>query len=280
MQNRNKLFTSAALFVLVLLSLAGCQKFDRPGLDNLIFDPPPPPYSILKSFWAFEDNVGDSGQYRVKPKAEAITYETGVNGKAAHIGNDGYISSAILNDSLKTPGNFTVAFWMKGVGPVQGGAQGLFAISNNTEFWGNFEMFLENLNNGSEAFLKVHLFNSSASDQKGEVWKEIKIPNFLDKWSHVAVTYSAADSKLSIYADGQPTAINGEVLDGGNYGPLVWKNVGGIVLGTFAFQTDPSLTNHGPESWAKSFNGSLDQFRIYNVTLSAAQVNQLYTSKD
>ena len=40
---------------------------------------------------------------------------------------------------------------MKGVGPVQGGAQGLFAISNKTEFWGNLELFMENHDNGSEA---------------------------------------------------------------------------------------------------------------------------------
>jgi hypothetical protein len=52
-----------------------------------------------------------------------------------------------------------------------------------------------------------------------------------------------------------------------------------MVLGTFQFQTDPTLTNHGPETWAKSFNGALDQFRLYNRALSAAEVTELFNSK-
>jgi hypothetical protein len=52
-----------------------------------------------------------------------------------------------------------------------------------------------------------------------------------------------------------------------------------MVLGSFAFQANPSLTNHGPEPWAKSFNGALDQFRIYNRALTAAEILDLFTTK-
>jgi hypothetical protein len=31
--------------------------------------------------------------------------------------------------------------------------------------------------------------------------------------------------------------------------------------------------------WGKSFNGSLDQFRLYNKALTAAEVQALFTSK-
>lgn len=279
MHINNKITRNSLLLLTVILTLAGCQKMTRPELKELILDPPPPPYSILKSFWEFENNTRDTGQYRTQMTDKAITYVTGVKGQAAKIGADGYSFSNKINDSLTKPGSLTVAFWMNGVGPVQGGAQGLFAISKNDEFWGNFEMFLENLNNGAEAFLKVHLWNSNAADGKGEEWNEIKIPGALNKWTHLAVTYNAADSKLTIYADGVPTAINGKVLGGGTYGPLRWKNASGIALGTFAFQTSPSLTNHGPESWAKSFNGSLDQVRVYNVALSAAEIKNLFDTK-
>lgn len=269
----------AILMFAFVIAFSACQKLERPQLKELILDPPPPPYSILKDYWAFDGNSRDTGQYRSVTVEKNITYVPGVAGQAAQIGDGGYLAVKTVADSLKTPGSLTVAFWMNGVGPVQGGAQGLFAIANSEEFWGNVEFFLENLNNGSEAFLKVHMFNSGAPDGKGEQWNEVKIANGLNKWTHIAVTYDASNSQLTIYADGQPTAIANKVLDGGNYGPLKFKNVSGVVLGSFAFQTDPSFTNHGPEGWAKSFNGPLDQFRIYNVALSAAEVNNLFTNK-
>ena len=278
--NIKKIRIKHVLAPLVLaLAIAGCQKMDRPEFGEIILDPPPPPYSTLKNFFEFEENPGDSGQFRMAVKAENITYVDGVSGKAAQIGEGGYIVQQAVNDSLKTPGSFTVAFWMNGVGPVINGAQGLFALSKNTEFWGNIEMFLENNDNGDEGFLKVHMFNTNASDGKGEQWNEIKIPGILNKWTHIAVTYNASNSQLSIYADGQPTTIHNKVLDDGNYGDLNFTDVNGMVIGTYAFQTDPSLTNHGPEDWARSFNGALDQFRFYNVALSDSEITALFDSK-
>ena len=94
---------------------------------------------------------------------------------------------------------------MNGVGPVTGGAQGLFAIANKNQFWGNLELFLENNDNGDEAYLKIHMFNSNASDGVGEQWNELKIPGALNKWTHVALTYDSTTSKLTLYIDGQPT---------------------------------------------------------------------------
>jgi len=260
------------------LMVTACQKLDRPELGEPVLDPPPPPYSTLKSFWGFENNVGDSGQYRSVGVAKNITYIAGINGQAAQIGADGYLLMSSIHDSLKMPGSFTLAFWMKGVGPVQNGAQGLFAISNKNEFWGNLELFLENLNNGAEAFLKIHMFNNNVAANKGEEWTEVKIPNALNKWTHLAVTYNASNSNLNVYADGV-AVVTSKVLGGGNYGPVKWKDVGGMVLGSFAFQTSPSLSNHGPETWAKSFNGALDQFRFYMVALTPAEITDLFTTK-
>jgi hypothetical protein len=262
------------------LAISGCQKMSRPEFGEIVLDPPPPPYSTLKNFFAFDDNAGDSGQFRMKTDVVNVTYVDGIEGKAAKIGEGGYIVQKAINDSLKNPGSFTIAFWMNGVGPVSGGAQGLFALAKSTEFWGNIEIFLENDDaDPDEAYLKVHMFNTNASDGIGEAWNEVKIPGALNKWTHIAVTYNSSTSELSIYADGAPTAVHNVVLDGGNYGDLVFADVNGMVIGTYAFQTDPSLTNHGPEDWARSFNGALDNFRFYNVALSDQEVNDLYVDR-
>lgn len=269
------------LMVTLGLSLATCQKMDRPEFGEIVLDPPPPPYSVLKNYYAFEDNAGDSGQFRMATKAENVTYVDGVNGKAVQIGDGGYVLQQAVNDSIKTPGSFTLAFWMNGAGPVTGGAQGLFSISNSVEFWGNLDLFLENHDAGGpdEAFLKVHMFNYNAADGKGEEWNEIKIPGSLNKWTHIAVTYNAANSQFSIYADGAPTAIHNKVLGGGNYGNLKFDNVNGMVIGTYQFQTEPPLSG-SKQDWARSFNGALDQFRFYNIALSDGEVSQLFQSQD
>jgi hypothetical protein len=259
---------------------------DRPKLPaDYPQDPPPPPYSILKDYWTFDGNLRDTGQYRAVTSGKNITFVPGVSGQAAQIGDGGYIVVPTIDDSLSKPGSLSIAFWMKGAtGPVQGGAQGIFAIANSKQFWGNVEIFLENYSDATDpnaVFMKIHLFNANVSGG-GEVWlqgNEVKLKNVLGKWTHIALTYDAATSKISLYKDGDVTAVNGMVLGGGNYGSLKFDNFGGIAIGTYAFQTTPSLTNHGPESWAKSFNGALDNFRIYNKAISASDVKDLYNNK-
>lgn len=275
----SKIFRYNFLSLAVVLLIASCQKMERPVLGELILDPPPPPYTPLKTFFAFENNTGDSGEAKSPAVASNVTFVTGVNGMAAQFGDKGYVVQTTLSDSVKSPGSFTLAFWMNGVGPVTGGAQGVFAIGNQNEFWGNLELFLENSDNADEAFLKIHMFNANATDGKGEQWSEIRLAGALNKWTHLALTYDSASARLSLYMDGLITSLD-KVLDGGNYGGIKFNDVGGMAVGTFAFQTSPSLTNHGPEDWAKSFNGAMDQVRFYNVALAPDAVNTLYVSKE
>ncbi len=270
-------FTSVIAFSLAITS---CQKLERPQLKELILDPPAPPYTPLKSFWSFENNTGDSGSNRLTGTEVNLTYEAGINGQAIKVGDGGYLLLKEPGDSIKNLGSFTLSFWMNGVGPVKDGAQGLFSISNKSEFWGSLDLFLENYDGGDTAFLKIHMYNAGVADGIGEEWNEVKIPKALNKWTHIALTYDAGTSQLSLFADGQPTSISSKVLGGGNYGKIKFKDVNGMVLGTYQFQTDPSLTDsHGKEDWAKSFNGLLDQFRLYNQPMSAAEITDLFNSK-
>jgi hypothetical protein len=270
---KNKIKNALIVFAMGI-AINACQKMDRPELGDFPQDPPPPPYSTLKNFFEFEDNAGDSGQFRMATDVVNITYVDGIKGKAAQIGEEGYIVQKLVNDSIKMPGSMTIAFWMNGVGPVTEGAQGLFSISNTGEFWGNVDLFLENLDE-DQAFLKVHMFTYEG-DTKKEAWNEVKIPGALNKWTHIAITYDAGSSQLNIYADGQP--VHNAVLGDGSFGDLVFKDVNGMVIGTYQFQTDPPLSG-GKQDWAKSFNGALDQFRFYNVALSADEVMALFNGE-
>lgn len=289
-----------ALFAVLIVSVS-CQKLERPVLGDYPKDPPVPPYNPEKSSFSFENNITDNGENKLSGVASNISYVAGITGQAMKVGDLGYVSfdlkDVITNsdgfvstplDTIKNIGSFTIAFWMNGNGtaggPVSDGAQGVFAISNSTQFWGNIELFLENYTDATDnnaAMLKIHMFNANASGG-GEEWTaddNVKLKNVLNKWTHIALTYDAATSSLSLYKDGAATGVNNKILGGGNYGEIKLDNVTGMVLGSFAFQTNPSLSNHGPEPWAKSFNGAMDQFHLYNKALSATEVNALFTSK-
>ena len=275
------------------VAISGCQKMDRPELGDYPIDPEPPPYNELKTMLSFEDNANDEGENKITPVETNVTYVAGIKGQGVKIGEGGYILYSALDDVIEYPngykgkpadtlanlGSFTLAFWMNSPGTVKDGAQGLFSISKSTEFWGNLDLFLENNDNGNEAFLKVHLFNAGVASGNGEEWNEVKIPGALGKWTHIAVVYDAATSKLNVYSDGV-AVIADKVLGGGEYGKIKFTDFNGMVVGTYQFQTDPTLTNHGPEVWAKSFNGVLDQLRLYNRPLSASEIGALVTNME
>ena len=278
MKNRFLILVDFIATAVFSLGLTSCQKMYRPEMV-IIPDPPPPPYNPLKSYWAFENSLVDSAENKLSATSTNTSYVAGVTGQALKVNENGYVLIENAGDTLKNLGSFTLSFWMNGVGPVQGGAQGLFSITNKNEFWGNLDLFLENHSNGNEGFLKVHMFNANAANGKGEQWNEVKIPNMLNKWTHIAITYNATNSQMSIYADGQPTALNNKVLDNGSYGAIKFNDVNGVVLGNYQFETNPSRGSGGAEPWARSFNGSLDQFRIYNKALTAAEITTLFNSK-
>lgn len=286
-----KKYISLALITLVF----SCQKFDRPELV-IIPDPLPPAYNALKTNMQFDGNANDEGENKLKSTAVATSYTAGVSGQAIKFDAGGYLLLKAIGDTVRQPnefvslpadtlrnlGSFTVSFWLNGAGPGTAGAQGLFAFSHKTQFWGNLEVFLENWANAldpTEAFLKIHMLNGNSTTNNGEEWTELKIPGIFNKWSQIAITYDAATSELTVYANGTATTVNKKKLGGGNYGKIKFNEFNGLVIGSFQFQTNPSLSNHGPETWAKSFNGAIDAFRIYNRSLAASEITELYTTK-
>src|SRR5690349_8464918 len=88
------------------LAFSACQKMERPALKELILDPPPPPYSDLKSLWSFENNVNDAGENKLTATQKNVTYVAGVNGQAAKIGSGGYILLKATGDTVVYPNGY------------------------------------------------------------------------------------------------------------------------------------------------------------------------------
>ena len=280
------------------LAMSSCQKEDRPKMGEIQYDPEPPAYSPLKSWWAFENNVNDASESKLTGVARNVTYGAGITGQAAMFNKNGYVQTlvnsdttrqtngfvTIPKDTLSNPGSFSVAFWMNSPTVVQGGAQTVFAIADKSRFWGHFQIFLENYDNiatPNAIQMKIHLYNDNVTTGQ-EQWVDVQpamtFANATGSWMHIAVSYDAATSSISLYRNGVVTGVNNRVLNGGNYGRMKFNTFGGIVWGTWPNLTVPSMTT-GNETWPAGYQGGLDQARIYTKALTAAEVTELYNSK-
>ncbi len=286
-------YTFSLVFILFAVA---CTKADY-GDD---FKPSPPPpignYTISDDVardarvakWSFEDSFTDSLQ-QLAGANSAASFAEGLKGK-------GYKGNDVSYVTYKQPGTipslqeFTVSFWMNAI-PINGLARGIFSLNNKTDFWGNLDIYLDNPTSPDSAHFKVHIgsnVNGANIGQFAETW----IPKAFNKWMHIAITYSASTSIFNIYANSQayPITVGGQSNVVGpvlyanagtntKYGPLDFagNNATAVVLGTWQFQpNDPDITSTGSQSWAASFAGVLDEFRIYNRALTPNEVNALF----
>lgn len=222
--------------------------------------------SNLVAYWSFDGNLVDS-----------VSGQAGTNvGTSFAPGYKGQAMQGALNSYvLATPGtgitsmhSFTLAFWVNS--PLHpAGIAGLVALSNNNQFWGNIELFLENGGTLDAMKFRAKVINNGTSeigiDKDG-------IPSFYTKWSHLALSYDEATSTFKFYVNGSVSTT--KTVAG--LGALNFLNSGKMVFGASQFMTTPSLTSsHGAESWASFLTGRLDEVRIYNKALTDADISAL-----
>jgi hypothetical protein len=299
------LFSTAMIFM-----ITSCQKtFDAKSYaPTKPVKPPPPPPSFdgfnssadiesanLLDYFPFNGTNADS-LGGITGKVEGTPgFTTGVTGQAYQ----GAVGSSVVFDDpgqLAAASSFTVSFWMntQNIGKF---ARGIFSLNNPTDFWGSLDIYLDNPpaddKNAATLMFKVHMNNASGVPY-GAFFLQAEVPNAIGIWTHMVVTYDAGSSVFNIYQNGATIGVSGvagtkgyvksPVMPGDDptkvpetlWGPIKWPSPTAAVIGTWQFQTNPSLTTTGPQSFAESFVGSLDNFRIYNKALTSDEVVALY----
>lgn len=262
---------------------------------------------------SFENSFTDKEGSFTNPQPHDLAFTGGAKG-LAYNGSSSVSRYVVTDASTKITGlnDFTLAFWMNSEGtvdpnpPGQGkGAQGIFSLVRPTEFWGGINVFLENPDSSKPDRIRLKL--GVENSRPGVAWRGqgviANIDGMKGKWMHVAFAYNSAESKCYVYVNGEPA----QNLDGFAYSPAggatggyaSWfaDNPGGLdnpnnapgygtlqlggtngkaVFGTHQFMTTPPLNNGGPEPWATSYAGKLDEFRVYKTALKSAEVNALY----
>ncbi|WP_127133085.1 LamG domain-containing protein [Pseudoflavitalea rhizosphaerae] len=273
---RNQSFIIICL--LAVLAGAGCQKLDRPGMPDYPEDQANPG-GALNFFTAFEGTEVDSILANFGQPTNAA-WEDGISGKAYKGGPDSYIKYPSANNFSRAT-SFTISFWLKkSPHPPGSGAEFVFVLPTSTEIWHMSELFLL-IEDGNQSTAELGAFKLLIQDQWFEFVGANRLKNVLDnQWHHFAFTYDESTSKLTTYIDG--TALTGlpagltDVKKNGNpRGPLSFTNVNGFVIGGGPFLA----LGKPPVDWMVEYTGSLDQFRLYNKALTAAEIQALFNGK-
>ncbi len=286
MKKNIKYFLFAAI---VVLMAAGCQKMNRPALGDYPKDANPPG-GPLKFYVAFDGTTADPLRNAVDsvranfPSDNPFTSIAGISGKAAQGKDQKAIVFASANDFAGSS-SFSVAFWEKNNVPTGGSPQWLFSLPSK-DYWHQSALFAMIDHDGAGSTSSLAVFKFAVKDQ----WFEFtpgngRMPGNLlnNAWHHMAIAYDATTSKLTYYIDG--VALTGlganltDVKNGANpRGPVDFKNTYNFVLG--GWNKHANLGNGAPgDGWIQSWQGGLDQFRLYSKALSATEVQALFNSK-
>jgi hypothetical protein len=260
------------------LVLAGCQKMDRPALGD--YPPDTNPSDGPLSFYAaFDGSTTDPLMNAVDsiranfPLQNPLLTVAGVSGNGVK-GVDGKAIAYPSANTFKNAKSFSIAFWLKNT-PQVGRTEFLFALGDPSYDWAKSAFFLlvENQTN-TKATVKFNLMDQ---------WLEgdITRPMFDNNWHHIAYVYDQTTSKMNYYFDGAAitglTATQTDVKKGGApRGAVDFSKANKLIVGGWGKHAN----SDGPgDDWIKSFNGNMDQFRLYTKALTATEVQTLFTTK-
>jgi len=223
----------------------------------------------LVAYYPFEGNTDDMSGNGNNGSAHNISYVNGVagddNGACRFGGTDspGYIRVP-NNESLKFTDGFTFSCFFKPTDwkgkntsstVVDYGSHCIFAKSNNTT--GPTLMY-----EGNDNELRLWSESTSTQSQWANIDSEDLLPNgnYLNKWVHVAISYSKSKKTARLY-------INGNLIK--------QKYVMTDVDFTQMNSKDLYLGQFLGSSWMNPMNGALDEVRIYNRYLGATEIYNL-----
>jgi len=268
------LITKLTFAIVLALVTFSCQDMDRPELGDYPEDANPVG-GPLKFYVNFDLETTDPLKFAVDqiranfPTDNPLTKSTGITGNAVTGGiPKKFIQYSKPNDWANTVSTgFTIAFWMKHAAPTQ--TEFAFAMQN-ADHWAKANLFALFEGSVSSPVIKLHIDDSKPGDKWFEWTGSKAITGIFDnQWHHLAFVYSSTTSDIIAYRDGTAFASNS---NWGTQGTISFdtSKVGGFRIGG---------SGNPEEGWMNSWTGSIDNFRLYNTSLSATEVQSLVTAK-
>ena len=277
------------ILLIAALGMGSCKKMDKPVLaSDYPVDHTVTPSTSLRFYASFDSTTASDKQINIRFKDSVSGYPSffppsnigfgqGVKGSAYQGNTGGFIHYVNAND-FGSSTDFTISFWLKTTLSQKdhNNADGIMALADTTNFWSSFVVFADHESSTSDSMvLKWHFTNGT-----GDNWDfapgdaNSRWPHMYDgKWHHVVFAYNAASKTATLYRDGvQFRQQTNETIS------FVKNNVSQLVVGGFQEAIGVKGT-YAENTWMSGFPGMLDNIRLYNSTLSASDVANLYANK-
>ena len=282
---------NGALFVIMLavvMMTTSCKK-DEPDPNAGKTDPSTIATANLIAYFPFEaepaagaavDN--SNSMITFVKKVGAASFVTARRGKGYQgAATESYLEyNVAAGTALKTLDEFTMACWIKTPNTTSGAAK-IFGLNGGDPNMGNLGLIQESQAVGDSVDLKAFLYDSESPDWKAHDMRKQSDKFLNDKWFHVVSVYRKATSELEFYANGKK--ILTQIRYAGPGSLPTQPLLGSIKLGSdmtkIHFGVWPKQITGAPDSWMTYFKGIVDEFRLYNKGLSAAEILELYDAE-
>jgi hypothetical protein len=284
------MFLVSVLLILGVIAINSCKKSDTAlpqinGYDNS--DQVASTY--LKAHWTFDDTYNEAiSATAPSNKYGGYAFTTGQIGKALNLTAGALVYPSIANiGSANSLSNFSISLWVNVTGTKYGtGAfTSFFGIipTSVADIWGNAMVLAETGRNtaSSDTLQAKGYFNTTLPDLSQSGQDNVACKNDADgawflgakKWSHVVVTWDATTHMFLIYGD---AVSSGAWNLRGTTPALVMRVPCKAVFGSLAAE-DIGFANAGARGgWYPMATAKIDDVRVFNTTLSQAQITALY----
>jgi len=287
MKNRIKITGALMIAMMIMMSsmLTSCNKDDNP--DDGKIDPGTIATTNLVAYFPFDGNGTEEIANLTPTLQPNVTYVAGRRGQAYQGANMAHLLYTLpATSKLKTLTSFSVAMWIKSPLVTGDPEITLFEIGKSDDlFWGNLKLGLLRLNATADSLNFKAFFLKN-----GAVWSGQHIsysdPLFpINMWMHMVFQYDQTTSKFMIYKDGVKIVTNDgvenrwaagdDVVPRPPLGPLAFANADKINIGAWRPKTEGTAT----DAWMGWFLGNMDELRVYDKALTAAEVKALYDAE-
>jgi len=222
------------------LNIPGCALWlDASDLNSITFTTTTPPLA----YFPFDGSIVDQSNVITFTTTGSVPYVTGKYGQALSFVNaQGAVSSNYLSSTYNLPSTFTIACWVQL--PVTSGKYTFITTGPNSGYsLGNINFYVYA---GNMYCSYNHIANNGAG-----------YPVSANTWYHAAITYNSGT--LLLYVNGAQS---------GSAVTAAGSTINGITIGGGA--------DIGPDPYPVT--GYVDDLRIYNSVLTAAQISNIYTN--
>lgn len=281
----------ALLYVMLLAGVAvtSCKDDDDDGNNNGKIDPNTIATANLVAHFPFENSGEDVVTDLMPAEQPGVAYVNGQRGMAYQGGAGAhFLYDLPAASKLRDLKGFTVAMWFYGPPALNGvdAVPGIIQLNGTSDpVWGNLMLTQDRMAPEVDSLNIKMVFH-----KEGVTWNNQFVgfskPEFTENlWIHLVFAYNNSSSKYMVYVNGEPLDLEAGITDRWAeppeasprppLGDLVFADVTQFVIGGW----HAKVTGLMNEVWMGNFTGQMDELRLYDKGLTAAEVQSLFEAE-